>query len=221
LNLPPDAPLPKPPVEIAVAGGIPDAAALRDLALSRRPDLQALTNRVAANQAAVDLARKEFYPDITPFAMYDRFMGNNSQSEPLATMVGLSLNLPVRRQRRFAVVAEAEARLSQRKADLEKQINQVRFEVQQAYAQVKQTQKAVRLYQETVLPNAVSNTKAAEAAYTTGKIPFLALIQAQRDLVGLKDRHVELVASYQTRLATLERVIGGGPLSLVGPVRNP
>jgi outer membrane protein TolC len=209
LNLPPDQPLPLPPDELPLESGLPEVGALRAAALARRPDLQALADRIAADQTALALANKEFYPDFTPFLMYDRFMGNNSQSAPLAYMVGVSFNIPARRSRRFAAVAEAQARLNQRRAELDKQINQVNFEVQQAYAQVTQSRKAVLLYEQTVLPAAEKNIKAATALYTTGKVNFLSLLEAERNLIGLRDRYYELVASYHSRQATLERVIGG------------
>jgi outer membrane protein TolC len=209
LNLRPDKALPVPPGELPLANGLPEAAVLRSAALARRPDLQALADRIAADQAALALANKEFYPDFTPFLMYDRFMGNNSQSAPLAYMVGVSLNIPARRSRRFAALAEAQARLTQRRAELDKQINQVSFEVQQAYAQVSQTREAVHLYEKTVLPAAERNIKAATSAYVAGKINFLSLLEAQRNLVAIRDRFYELLASYHSRQATLERVIGG------------
>jgi outer membrane protein TolC len=209
MNLAPDAPLPPPPVEIRVEDGLPEAAALRELALSRRPDLLALANRLAADQAALALANKEFYPDFTPFFMYDRFMGNTPSTETLAYQLGISVNLPVRRDRRFAAVHEAQARLNERRAALGKQVNQVNYEVQQTYAQVTQGGKTVRLYEQSVLPAAASNVKAAQAAYLTGKIPFLSLIEAERNLIGLRDRYYELVATYYVRLAALERAVGG------------
>jgi outer membrane protein TolC len=209
LNLPPDAPLPPPPERLTVEDGLADAAALRAQALANRPDLRAIENRLAADQAALALANKEFYPDFTPFFMYDRFMGNVPSNEPLAYMLGMSVNLPARRDKRFAAVAEAQARLNERKAVLDKQINQVNFEVQQAYAQVMQGLQAVRLYEKDVLPAAEANVKAAQAAYQTGKIPFLSLIEAQRGVVNLRDRYYALVADYHRRLATLERAVGG------------
>lgn len=209
MNLSPDAPLPPPPETVQVSDGLPEAAALRAQALSNRPDLQATRNRIAADQAALALANKEFYPDFTPFAMYDRFMGNQPSSEPLAYMIGMSVNLPVRRDKRFAAVAEAQARLNERMAELDKQINQVNFDVQQAYAQVTQGFQAVRLYEKTVLPAAEANVKAAQSAYQTGKIPFLSLIEAERNLIGLRDRYYGLVAEYYRKRATLERAIGG------------
>lgn len=209
MNLPPDAALPRPPAEIRVEDGLPEAAALRELALNRRPDLLALAHRLAGDQAALALANKEFYPDFTPFFMYDRFMGNSPSTETLAYMLGMSINLPVRRDRRFAAVHEAQARLNERRAAIDRQVNQVNYEVQQAYAQVTQGGKTVRLYEQSVLPAATSNVKAAQAAYLTGKIPFLSLIEAERNLIGLRDRYYELVATYYIRLAALERAVGG------------
>jgi outer membrane protein TolC len=209
MNLPPDSLLPPPPKEVRVENGLPDASGLRELALSRRPDLLALANRLAADQAALALANKEFYPDFTPFFMYDRFMGNTPSTETLAYQLGVSVNLPVRRDRRFAAVHEAQARLNERRASLERQVNQVKYEVQQAYAQVTQSGKTVRLYEQSVLPAAAANVKAAQTAYLTGKVPFLSLIEAERNLIGLRDRYYELVATYYVRLAALERAIGG------------
>jgi hypothetical protein len=47
----------------------------------------------------------------------------------------------------------------------------------------------------------------------TAKIPFLSLIEAQRNLVNLRDRYYEAVADYFRRRATLDRVVGGPLLS--------
>jgi outer membrane protein TolC len=208
LNRVPDLPLPGPPRELKVEDALPDAGLLRQTALARRPDLQAVANRIAAEEAALALAHKEFYPDLEPFFMYDRFMGNNAQSKDLATMVGVKLNLPVRLARRRGAVAEAEARVSQRRAELDKLTNQVNFEVQQAFAQVRESLRTVRLYEQTILPSAESNVEAGESAYQTGKIPFLSLIEAQRNRVMLLDRYYEAIADYFRRRATLERVTG-------------
>ncbi|MCE9530102.1 MAG: hypothetical protein K8T89_03040 [Planctomycetes bacterium] len=47
------------------------------------------------------------------------------------------------------------------------------------------------------------------ATYTTGKVPFLSLIDAQRNLVGQRERAYETAAEYFRRSAALERAIGG------------
>jgi outer membrane protein TolC len=216
MHLPPDSPLPPPPKQLNVADELPDAQVLRTAALARRPDLQALADRIAAEEASLGLAHKEFYPDFEPFFMYDRFMGNVSANRDLATMLGVRLNLPVYRQRRYGAVAEAEARIAQRKAELARLSDQVNYQVQEAYARVQRSEKSVRLYRDTILKAAEANVKAAQSAYTTGKIPFLSLIEAQRNVVGLRDRYYEAVADYFRRRAALERAVGG-PLTPAPP----
>jgi outer membrane protein TolC len=209
MHLAPDSPLPPPPKQLQVTEELPEAPMLRALALARRPDLQALTNRIAAEEASLDLARKDFYPDFEPFFMYDRFMGNVSDNRDLATMVGVRLNLPVYKGRRSAAVAEAEARIAHRKAELARLTDRVNLQVQEAYARVQRSERSVRLYRDTILRAAEANVKAAQSAYTTGKTPFLSLIEAQRNVVNLRDRYYEALADYFRRRAALERAIGG------------
>jgi outer membrane protein TolC len=209
MHLPPDSPLPPPPGRLSPGDGMPDVGGLRAAALARRPDLKALADRVRAEEASLALACKEFYPDFEPFFMYDRFMGNMPDNKDLASMLGVRMNLPVYREKRYAAVAEAEARIAQRRAELAKQTDQVNFEVQQAYERVRTSEQAVRLYERTVLPAARENVEAAESAYETNKVPFLSLVEAQRNEVMLLDRYHEAVADYFRRRATLERVVGG------------
>jgi outer membrane protein TolC len=209
LHLPPDAPLPPPPAKISPDEGLPDAAALRAVALARRPDLLALADRIAAEEARLALAHKEYCPDFEPFVMYDRFMGNNDSNRDLATMVGVRMNLPVYRARRDAAVDEATARIAQRRAELERQIDQVNYEVQQAYEMVAESQRVLRLYSETILKAARANIAAARPAYQTGLIGVLNLIEAQRDRINLEERFHQAVGDYLRRRATLERAVGG------------
>jgi outer membrane protein TolC len=219
LNLAPDAPLLPPPRSLPLDGPLPEAAALRASALARRPDLLALAQRIRAEQAAVALACKESYPDFEPFFMYDRFMGNSTDNRPLAYMTGLRLNLPVRASRRQGLVAEAQARLAQRQAEYDRQVNDVNFQVQEAYAQVLESRQAVTLFQQSILPAAEENISAAQTAYEASKIPFLSLIEAQRNLIGLRDQYYESISDYFRRLATLERVVGGP--SALAPAPGP
>jgi outer membrane protein TolC len=209
MHLPPDGPLPPTPKRIRLPVAVADAPALRALAVSRRPDLLALAERIRAEEAQLGLAHKEFYPDFEPFFMYDRFMGNTTQTRDLATMLGVRTNLPAYKARRYGAVAEAEARIAQRRAELAKQTDQVNYQVQEAYEKAIQGARSVTLYEKTILPASKANVESAQAAYVTGKIAFLTLIEAQRSQVALRDRYYETVTELFRRQATLERVVGG------------
>jgi outer membrane protein TolC len=214
MHLEPDNPLPPLPKELKVDGETRSLQELRQAGLSRRPDLQALSNRVAAEEATLELAFKEYYPDLEPFFMYDRFMGNTSGSRDLATMVGVRLNLPVRRARRNAAVEEAEARLAQRRAELAKLSDLANFQIDQAYHEVREEAETVNLYETKILEDARKNVEAAQPAYVTGLIPASNLVEAERTNVELKDRYYQAVANYFHRRAALDRAVAMPSIAL-------
>ncbi len=207
MHLPPDTPLPLPPKELRLAEPLPAVEQLRLQAVARRPDLQALANRIAADEASLALAYKEYYPDLEVMAAYDAFW--QRPEEDLRAMLGLRMNLPIQKGRRQGAVAEAMARIAQRRAELDSRVDQLNFQVQEAFEQVLESEKALRLYENTVLQAARNNVRAARDAYAARQIPFLSLIEAQRNLVDLRDRFNEIQAEYFRRRATLERVTGG------------
>jgi outer membrane protein TolC len=209
MNVPADSPLPPPPKGLARPEPIPDSAVLRDSALARRPDLRALKARIAADQAELAFAEREFYPDVEAMASYDSFWQAADDQQRLRAQVGIRMNLPVRLDRRRGAVAEASAQLAQRQAQLAQRMNQIGLDVEQAAAQARESEQALRLYEERILPAARENVKAAQSAYTTGKIPFVTLIEAQRNLIELRDRFYQAGADYHQRKATLERATGG------------
>jgi outer membrane protein TolC len=207
MHLGPENPLPPPPKELKVDGDLRPVEEIPQTGLARRPDLQALSNRVAAEQANLDLAYREFYPDLEPFFMYDRFMGNTSGSRDMATMLGVRLNLPVRRARRNAAIEEAEAGLAQRRAELAKLTDQASFQIEQAYLEMREAVETVRLYESKILKDAQDNLEAARPAYKAGLIPASNLVEAERTLVELKDRYYQAVADYFRRRAALDRAV--------------
>ena len=216
LHLPPDAPLPPPPEQVPTGAPLLDEAALRALAMARRPDLKALAERVAAERASLALAHKEYYPDFEVMAAYDDFWNER----PLRPQLAVRMNLPVRLAKRDAAVQEAQAKIGQRIAELNKLTDDVNLAVAQAYAEVGESDKAVGLYKETLLPAAELNVKTLQTQYTTGKTAFLNLLDAERSVIDLRDRYYEILADAFRRRTALERAIGG-PLEGAAPENLP
>jgi outer membrane protein TolC len=127
----------------------------------------------------------------------------------MRTQVGMSLNVPIYREKRHAAVCEASARLRKRRAELQSRIDQVRFEVEWAWQRTSQRQEVVRLFEEKILPAAETNVQSARINYTAGKLDFLRLVEAERQLRQRQDRYHETVAEYHRRLAELRRAVGG------------
>jgi outer membrane protein TolC len=176
-------------------------------ALAVRPDLKGLAARVAAEEAAVAAADREYKPDVELLAAYDGFW-QDAGGRPLQWQVGARVNLPVRRSRRDGALAEAHARLAQRQAERDRLVDQIGFRVREAYEQVRESDEVVRLYETKLLPATTANVKEAQSAYATAKVPFFTLVEAQRNLFTVKERLIELKADVVRRRAALDRTVG-------------
>jgi outer membrane protein TolC len=203
LHRSPDYPLP-PPAQVAMPENLPPIETLQEQAQRQRPDLYAMAARIRAEEANLALANKEYYPDPEVALKYDAFM-----PEEMRPQVGVNLNVPIRLSRRSAAVREAGQRLQQRRAEYESRLDQVRFELRSAYLRAVQGQQAVGLYRDKILPAAERNLDSARANYTAGKIDFLRLIDAARQLSSQRDMYYQALTDYHRRLAELDRASGG------------
>jgi len=200
----PDAYVPAAPASLQAPLLALSAAELRATAVTRRPDLASLAAKIRAEQARLQLANKEFMPDFEVFGRYDNFWTQASQRG----QVGLNMNVPLYRDKRYAAVREAQWRLSQRRAEYEQRIDDINREVQTAYERFDEAQQTVGLYTDQILPAARKNVDSAFAAYETSGGDFLRLVAAQRQLISLQERYQESIADYHRRRVELERVVG-------------
>lgn len=204
LLIPADAPLSPPPERLPTPPELPSADAIQAVALAQRPELAAAAARIRAERYGACLAQKEFYPDVELVARYDSFW----QESPLRSMVGMNLNLPIYKDKRYAAAREANAHIAEEQATLEGQISEIAFAVEESYQRVQESRRTLDVYEQRLLPAANDSVKAAQASYTTGRLDFLRLIESQRQFLTLQDRYYEAIASYHQRLAELDRAIG-------------
>jgi outer membrane protein TolC len=198
-------PLSSPPAHLKQIMDTPPAADVQELAIMRRPDLAAIEARIRADQANVALAAKEFYPDFEFTGRYDAFW----QEKPLRPSFGVSMNVPLYREKRRAEVREAVFRVRRQRAEFEQRVDAIRNDVHAAYARLVESRRTNELYQQSLLPIAQQNVEAARSGYTAANLDFLRLIEAQRQHFMLQERSYEAEADYHRRLAELERIVGG------------
>jgi outer membrane protein TolC len=184
--------------------------------VSQRPDLAAIGSRARAEQAAVELAYKQFYPDAEFYGRYDSFWQPAATQGPLRGQIGVNVNVPIYRRKLNAAVCEAQLKLAQRQAEYRQKIADVQFEVESAYAQVSESQQAIQIYRTKLIPAAESNVNTARTNYDVGKTTFLNLLVAQQQFLMQREQYQQALASYHSRLADLERAVGG-PLPTTWP----
>lgn len=214
----PFSPLPPPPMHLETPTAPMDIEALQQTALSHRPDLAALADKIRADEAAVTLACKDYYPDAEVFGRYDTFWQPASTQSDLRPQVGVTINVPIYRGRLDAAVREATFKLYQQRAEYEQQRLDVQFEVASAYAEVEEARSALQLYSDKLVPVTEKNVAAARNNYDVNKVSFLDLVTAQRQLIDLRENREEELAVYHSRLAKLKRTVGG--ISPMVPAHN-
>jgi outer membrane protein TolC len=207
LHRAPDSRLPAPPSRLPQISAIPPLETVQPLAAVRRPDLMALSARVEAEQAAVALAERDYYPDLSLVGRYDGFWQKADRN--LAPMVGVNLNVPLDNERRQAAIREAQFRASQRRAEYEAKLDEAHGDLAAAYQQLEENRRTIELFRERVLPVAEDNLTSARGNYTANKIDFLRLLEAERQSITLREKREQVIADYYRSLATYERAAGG------------
>jgi outer membrane protein, heavy metal efflux system len=208
LRRPPATPLQAPPRTLALNVEIPAIDVLQPMAVARRPDLAALAARVRAEEVAVDLALKQYYPDAEFSGRYDSFWQPAATQKDLRAQVAMNVNVPIYHRKLQAAVCEAQFRLSQRRAEYQQRLLDIQYDVESAYEQVQESRRAAELYAEKYLQFAERNVEAARSNYDVGQTSFLVLAQAQRQLIELREKYQQTLSDYHRRLAELERAIG-------------
>ena len=186
---------------------------LRETALTQRPQLLALQSIVSRNEKALDLARKEYYPDFDVRLSYgqrDNMLDGTRRSDMVSLTV--AINLPVWRENKIAPrVAESLAMRDQALSMYQTQRNEVDAKLRQQAAVVEQNLKSARLYQTAILPQARLTAESALAAYRVNRVDFLTLLDSQMTVFNYEISLVTAMANYNKALGEINLLAGKSP----------
>lgn len=183
---------------------LPTVEALLAEAVDRRPALLGAHRRVMAAEAALRVAERQSYPDLTITVGY----GQRPRFDDLATvMVGASLPLwseskqkPLRREMEtLRGVQEARA------GDLHAQTFAGLTELR---AQAERARSLSELYRTSILPQALAAVESALSAYRVGNVDYMTLLSNQMTANRFQLESLELAADYHTAVAEIEALTG-------------
>ena len=178
----------------------------------RNPELKVLDHEIARYRKAGELARKEYYPDVTLGLSYietgSAVMPGVSDSGKDPVMVGVSVNLPIwfgkyragereAARRRWAAIKE--------KAD---RTNLLSYRAKRVLFDFRDAERKISLYRDTLLPLARESLKTTEAGFAAGTSSFLDLIDTQRVMLEFELSYERALTDHAQRLAELEMLVG-------------
>ncbi|HSA69435.1 MAG TPA: TolC family protein [Burkholderiales bacterium] len=182
---------------------------LRAAARESRPQLAAQLRMMGRNAKALELARKDYYPDFDVRVSYGQ--RDNSPDMRREDMISftVAINLPVwRESKRDPRVTEAEAMREQASAMYQARLNELGAMLRQQVAAAEQSLKSVRLYETGLLPQARLTADASLAAYRVGRVDFFSLLDSRMTVFNAEVGYAASLAAYNKALAEIEFLVG-------------
>ena len=193
--------------DYAAPGALPSIEELERLAIEHRPELAGLRTQIAKSKDQGQATRLAMKPDFTAALGY-MLMPAGSASRN-AYMAEVTVNLPwLNRDRHNGESKQADAATAVTQAELEARTSAVFLEVRQAQIATLAAEKRVKVYRDTMLPQAEAAFKASTAAYRNNRAEFLTLIDSQNLLLDIQTAYYKASAAADTGVAELERAIG-------------
>ena len=194
------------PATPAPLAGVPAEEALRQKALSSRPELQAASSMISGADAQVRLAKAARIPDLglSVAAMY-QFGGTGEHTFLFAGVQG---NLPVFGGSKLQPRIEAASAQVESLREQERALRSRIFaEIAVTYAEVTAESRLVALHHELV-PLAKKTLESALSSYSAGRGSFLMVLESERDLQMHQVDLASHLATYEQRLVDLQRAVG-------------
>lgn len=182
---------------------------LRAAGRESRPQLAAQRRMIDRGTKALELARRDYYPDFDVRVSYgqrDNFM--DMRREDMISFT-VAINLPVwRESKRDPRVAEAGAMRDQASAMYQARLNELDAMLRQQVAGAEQSLKSVRLYESGLLPQARLTADASLAAYRVGRVDFFTLLDSRMTVFNAEVGYAASLAAFNKALAEIEFLVG-------------
>ena len=206
LNRPPDSPL-APPADVEPAEFKLTLEDLFARARESTPALQREQKMIERAELALNLARKDYYPDYSLSAGYF-----NMGRMPAMYQVRADFKLPAwfwRKQR--AEVAEQAAGVSQARHSYEAANQALTFRLKNEYLMAQTSYRLMEIYSKTVVPQASLALESSIPGYETGAVDFLNLLTNFMTVLEYELNYHEEALNYQLALARIEELTGPPP----------
>ncbi len=171
------------------------------------PEIRVKEKMIAASEAKLQMAKKEYYPDVT------LNMGVNQTGPDFQNMYMLtaSVNLPVYFQtKQEPAVKEATASLSEAKHDLEATKLMLASTLRDNYTMMRSAEKLLDLYENALIPKSTQDYQLALSGYGSGRIEALTVISRLKSFLDVELLYWNQFVEREKALARISAITGTG-----------
>lgn len=188
----------------AAGSPLPPLQTLQDMAERSNPSLREHAARIAAQAARVDLARREYKPDIDVTVQYNHRV---AFPDLLTAQVSIPLRLQ-KSSKQDQAVAEAGAELSALEADHRAEVAAVRARIAALVSDIEHNRTQLALYVKAILPQARGGATSALASYQAGRADLLTLLDHQNTVFAYETAYFRAQTDFARKVAELEQLVG-------------
>ncbi|MFQ5739987.1 MAG: TolC family protein [Acidobacteriota bacterium] len=216
MDRPPEAPLgaiqPQPLPQVSL-----NLKELYGIGERHRQELKAAMARVEKSEQSVELAKKNFWPDLTLSA---GLVNVGARSDLAALLMpplddgknaynfSVGINIPIRRKKYRAGVAEATETLIAGRREYLNVRNEMEFSIRDQVIRLETLREQIDLFDQALIPQAEETLRSTESAYQTGELGALDLLDSERVLLQVRLVRARYRSDYLRALADLERALG-------------
>ncbi|MDE0086103.1 MAG: TolC family protein [Candidatus Poribacteria bacterium] len=202
------------PVPVEEERVISTLAELYELAVRKRQEIQKQKLAISKMALVVEMAKQMTYPDPTLGASYleNRSMPDltHTKKMPMTFMTQRTLNPRNTAwfEHRNSYIHEMDVKIEAMEHKIEELESNLRFVVKKHHFGMETANRSIRLYRQTLLPQAQQALDAANTAYQAAQIDFLSFLDAQRTLLNLRIEEQRALRDYHQHLTQLEQAVG-------------
>jgi outer membrane protein TolC len=180
------------------------------------PEIRRIKIEIERVQHEISRARQNFIPDLTAGVEYisigDAVSDDIEDGGQDAVVAMVSVNIPLWYRQYLAKVRSATSRQKALEKELENEINLLQAKLKVAFNDLQDTRRKMDLFQHALVPKAQQALNVTQEAFITGKVDFLDLIDAQRELLEFELSYERALTMHLKKIAEIEMIIGVNPV---------
>jgi len=173
-------------------------------AREQNPEIEAERLEIQKASLQLDLSKKKFFPDLNISTTY--MLRGGPFDNMYEYRLGVEIPLYFWRKERFGVEENIEE-IERSKHSYQSKLQQVTFNIKDAYIGARTAQTLIRLYRQGIIPQATASLDSALSAYEVGSIDFLNLIDNALTVLNYELRYHEETGDYFQNLVRLEELL--------------
>lgn len=179
---------------------------LLSAAQSNNPRISGAQKTVDRQRVAIEIAKKDFYPDFNAQFMWQRTDPSQYRAYYQFT---LGARIPIYRKRKQRPeLAQAEIDRNRAQSELEAQSQEVSSALRQQYVVVEKSAELLKIYRDGLLPQAKAELQAGFAAYESNRQDFQALLASFLDVLKLDEEYWQSLSEHEAALGQVEELTG-------------